>query len=204
MRKLPTGPLNYVALGDSTGAGLSAREGGYVARIFQRLLQVRPGSKLTNLCSSGATTSDVLKEQVEVAVNVKANLITLGIGINDVGNGFTVEKFEQNYERILAQLVSGTDAVIIVTNIPDISISPRIPPALRSGYQGRIMAFNQKLEEAASRIGVPVFDIYRITHDELPKHPEYLSGDGFHPSDKGYEIWAEQMWPTVAQTLNAQ
>jgi lysophospholipase L1-like esterase len=32
-------------------------------------------------------------------------------------------------------------------------------------------------------------------------HPEYFSSDGFHPSDKGYELWATQMWPTVARVI---
>ena len=46
-----------------------------------------------------------------------------------------------------------------------------------------------------------MFDVYTITHEQLPGHPEYFSGDGFHPSDRGYELWAEKMWPTIAQVL---
>ena len=54
----------HVALGDSTGVGVGAREGGgYVARIFRRVERERPGSRLINLCVSGATTADVLREQ---------------------------------------------------------------------------------------------------------------------------------------------
>jgi hypothetical protein len=35
---MTTGPIVYVALGDSTGAGVGARNGGsYVARLFKRL-----------------------------------------------------------------------------------------------------------------------------------------------------------------------
>jgi lysophospholipase L1-like esterase len=46
-----------------------------------------------------------------------------------------------------------------------------------------------------------VFDIYTVTHEQLPLHPEHFSDDGFHPSDEGYELWAVRMWPTIAQTL---
>ena len=53
--------VSYVALGDSTGVGVGARNGGYVARLFQRIERVRPASRLTNLCVSGATTADVLR-----------------------------------------------------------------------------------------------------------------------------------------------
>jgi lysophospholipase L1-like esterase len=58
------GPIVYVALGDSTGAGVGARDGGYVLRLFKRIEEQRPGSKLVNLCVSGATTTDVLREQL--------------------------------------------------------------------------------------------------------------------------------------------
>src|SRR5687767_586281 len=53
------GPITYVALGDSTGSGVGATEGGYVARLFKRLVAHRPDSKLINLCVSGSRTSDV-------------------------------------------------------------------------------------------------------------------------------------------------
>src|SRR5207253_1140514 len=79
-------PVIYAALGDSTGVGVGARDGsGYVARLFTRITRVRPGSKLTNVCVSGATTADVLRTQIEPALSARPTLITLGIGINDVG-----------------------------------------------------------------------------------------------------------------------
>ena len=53
-------PVVYTALGDSTGVGTGAREGGgYVLRLFKRIERERPLSRLTNLCVSGATTDDV-------------------------------------------------------------------------------------------------------------------------------------------------
>ncbi|MEK6283761.1 MAG: SGNH/GDSL hydrolase family protein [Acidobacteriota bacterium] len=196
-----TGPINYLALGDSTGAGVGAREGGYVARLFRRIAAKRPQSKLTNLCVSGATTADVLRDQLDRGVSVNPNLVTLGIGINDIGHGVSLERFSQNYDEILGTLRSKTTATIIVTNIPEISSAPRIPVGLRSQYQQLIVEYNKKLAEVASRHGVTVFDVYTITHEQLPAHPEYFSADGFHPSDEGYELWAETMWPTIARVI---
>jgi lysophospholipase L1-like esterase len=88
----------------------------------------------------------------------------------------------------------------VVTNIPDISTAPRIPSSMRSEYQRQIEEYCKRLEEIAKQLGVTIYDIYTITRQELPSHPEYFSADGFHPSDAGYELWATQMWPTVAQT----
>ena len=197
------GPIIYVALGDSTGSGIGASEGGYVARIFKRIVTHRVGSKLVNLCFSGATTADVLREQLDSGVRSGPHLVTLGIGINDIGHGLSLEQFSQNYNEILARLQNDTSATIVVTNIPDISSAPRIPGPLRSEYHQRIVEFNGALTKIAAAHGVIVFDIYNITHEQLPLHPEYFSEDGFHPSDKGYELWAEQMWPTIAKAIGA-
>ena len=198
-----TGPIVYVALGDSTGAGVGAVKGGYVVRLYNRLLPQRPGSQLANLCVSGATTAEVVRGQLDRGVEKNPQLVTLGIGINDIGHGVPLEQFAQNYERILSMLKEKTKAEIVVTNIPDISSAPVVPSSLRNRYHEQIQTFNRRLEEIAKRYGVTVFDIYSITSRELPSHPEYFSRDGFHPSDEGYELWATEMWPTIARTIGA-
>lgn len=201
--EMKTGPIVYVALGDSTGAGVGAANGGYVLRLYNRLLQHRPGSQLANLCVSGATTEDVVRGQLDRGVEKNPQLVTLGIGINDVGHNVPLERFAENYDRILTTLKEKTQAQIVVTNIPDISSAPVVPSSLRSRYRQQIVTFNQRLEEIANRHGVTVYDIYSITTRELPSHPEYFSRDGFHPSDEGYELWATEMWPTIARTIGA-
>jgi acyl-CoA thioesterase I len=200
-KPMTTGPIVYVALGDSTGSGVGARNGGYVVRLFNRLVERRQGSTLTNLCVSGATTDDLVRSQLERGIAMNPDLVTVGIGINDIGHGLTVDQFAKNYDQILSTLRQKTRAQIVVTNIPDISSAPRIPGPMRSGYQQQIIRFNARLEEIAKRHGVTVFDMYAISKDELPLHPEYFSSDGFHPSDKGYELWATEMWPTVERVI---
>ena len=203
-KSMIVGPLVYVALGDSTGYGVGAREGGYVKRLFDRINERRPTSTLLNLCVSGATTDDLVREQLDRAVQLNPDLVTVGIGINDVGHGLTLEQFSKNFETILSTLKEKTHAQIVVTNIPDVSSAPRIPDSMRSVYQQKIDQFCTRLIEIAERHGVTIFDIYTITKDELPSHPEYFSSDGFHPSDEGYELWATQMWPTVAKVIGEQ
>src|SRR5688572_8209832 len=204
MNEMKSGPIVYVALGDSTGSGVGARDGGYVARLFNRLLEHRPGSELANLCVSGATTDDVVTRQLQSGVEKSPDLVTLGIGINDIGHGLTIEEFAKNYDQILTTLKQKTEAEIVVTNIPDVSSAPRIPASMRAEYQRQIELFNQRLEEIARSHEVTIFDIFTITRRELPANSQYFSGDGFHPSDEGYELWAEQMWPSIAVVIGAK
>ena len=91
-KSMNTGPIVYVALGDSTGAGVGARDGGgYVARLFKRIEERRPGSTLNNVCVSGATTADLVRGQLDRGVALNPDLVTVGIGINDIGHGLSLE-----------------------------------------------------------------------------------------------------------------
>lgn len=197
-----TGPITYVALGDSTGVGVGAKSGGgYVARLFLRMKEAKPDSKLTNLCVSGATSEDVLRNQLERAVQANPSLVTLGIGINDIGRGVSPEQFAEHLDAILSQLNSRTNARLVVTNIPDISTAPRLPQLMRAEVQRLIFLYNRSINDIAVRYRATVVDIHSSTHEQLASHPEYFSEDGFHPSDAGYENWAEEMWPAVAKEI---
>jgi lysophospholipase L1-like esterase len=202
MTKHETGaPVVYVALGDSTGVGVGAREGGYPVRLLTRIEREHPASTLTNLCVSGATTDDVLRGQVERAIAARPALVTLGIGINDLHRGVSVETFARNYEEIVTRVTSKTEATLVVTNLPDISFAPVVPPFLREESHRRIVLFNEQIQAVAERHHLPVADAYTATHDMLATHPEFFSADGFHPSDAGYEFWAKTMWQTVQSAL---
>ncbi len=199
MQANSTGPVNYVALGDSTGVGVGATHGGYVARLFKRIQSARPGSKLMNLCASGATTENVLDGQLDRAIAAKPTLLTLGIGINDIGHGFSPDQFGRNFEQIVSRLATETNAPLVITNIPDISTAPTVPLVMRQEIARVITLYNARIADTATRHGLIVVDAYTTTHNLLPSHPEYFSRDGFHPSDAGYEVWADQMWPVVAK-----
>jgi acyl-CoA thioesterase-1 len=197
-------PVAYVAFGDSTGVGVGARGGGYVARLFERIERVRTGSSIKNFCVSGAETADVLRGQLTRLDGTRPTLITLGIGINDVSHGITPEQFARNYEEIITRLKSRTDAPIVVTNIPDISTAPRVPVFLHDQVQARIRLFNERINEIAKRHELLLVDTYDMSREVIPAHPEFFSADGFHPSDEGYEYWAKMMWPTVKEAIGEE
>ncbi|HEX8776399.1 MAG TPA: SGNH/GDSL hydrolase family protein [Pyrinomonadaceae bacterium] len=191
----------YVALGDSTGVGVGAQHGGYVARLFERIKCEKPDSQLTNLCVSGATTEDVLRDQIAPALSSSTTLVTLGIGINDAGRGVSPERFARNYEEIIKRVRARTNAPIVITNLPDVSLAPVVPLYMRDEARRRIELYNERIADIAARYGLRVVDAFSTTHEVIPTHPEFFSSDGFHPSDIGYEYWAKTMWPTVKEAI---
>ena len=195
-------PVVYVALGDSTGVGVGARGGvGYAGRLFERIERVRPGSRFINLCVSGATSGDVLRGQVGRVRDARPTLVTLGIGINDIGHYVAIEQFTRNYEEIVARLKEDPSLPVIIANIPDISYAPALPRSMREEVNSRILLFNVRTGEIAERHGLLLVDIYAMSQKAAPSHPEFFSDDGFHPSDEGYEYWAKTMWPTLKKAI---
>jgi len=195
-------PVVYVALGDSTGVGVGAREGGgYVARLFERLCRARPGSRLSNLCASGATSADVLRSQVGRVGEARPTLVTLCIGINDVTRQVAPGQYARNLSEIVERLRAQTDAPVVVSNLPDVSHAPAVPAFLREAALGRIRQLNARVAETADRHGLFLADTFRKSAAVIPAHPEFFSPDGFHPSDEGYEFWAFEMWPVVKKAL---
>jgi len=192
----------YVALGDSTAVGVgAAKGGGYPERLAGKLRPAYPGLELLNLGQSGATASGVLADQVPRALATKPRLITLGIGINDVGLQLPDDAFALNLEEIVVPL-RRLEAPIAIANIPDLALAPAVAGLVpRSIYERRIELFNEHVAATAARHGLTLIDLYGWSRDALPGRPELFSSDGFHPSARGYDVWAERMLPQVISLL---
>jgi lysophospholipase L1-like esterase len=189
--------VTYVALGDSTAVGVGAgRGGGYPERLASRLRQGGLPVGLINLGMSGARVRDVFTGQVKRAVATQPTLITLGIGTNDLWRGTPLDAFGEDLERIASRLKQ-TGAPVVVVNIADLALAPvaRLVPS--SLYEGRIEPFNGAIAVVARKHGMHLVDLYTASQGFLPGRPDFFSGDGFHPSESGYEQWADLLLPTV-------
>jgi len=198
---VPVEPL-YVALGDSTAVGVGADSGGgYPERLVGKLRTAYPALKLLNLGQSGATSSDLLESQVPSALRTRPRLITLGIGINDVGLQVADDAFAVNLEEIVVQLRK-LGAPMAIANIPDLALAPAIAELVpRSIYERRIELFNEHVTATAARHDLTLLDLYAWSRDVLPSRPELFSSDGFHPSALGYDVWAGRMLAPAVSLL---
>ena len=191
-----------MALGDSTAVGVGADSGGgYPERLVGKLRTAYPALKLLNLGQSGATSSDLLESQVPSALRTRPRLITLGIGINDVGLQVADDAFAVNLEEIVVQLRK-LGAPMAIANIPDLALAPAIAELVpRSIYERRIELFNEHVTATAARHDLTLVDLYAWSRDVLPSRPELFSSDGFHPSALGYDVWAGRMLAPAVSLL---
>src|SRR3989304_3418945 len=129
-RRLPndrTQAVTYVALGDSTvyGEGATGSERNYVSLLHERLRAVYPASRLGNRGVRGASAANVVDGQLERAVALRPDLVTLSIGPNDITRGRAEAEDEQDLETIFGMLLKETPAVLAVNLIPDLTLTPR-------------------------------------------------------------------------------
>ena len=194
----------YVALGDSTGVGVGARTGGgYPDRLLRRLSARHPGLRLLNLCESGATSSDVVQDQVPRALQTRPRLITIGVGINDVGMQQPDEAFAINLEEIVNPLRK-LGAPIVVVNLPDLSLAPAVAKLVpQSFYERRLQVFNEHIESTVARHHLSLVDLWKLSRRAFAGRQGLFAADGFHPSAEGYEAWAELMLPVLENVLAA-
>jgi acyl-CoA thioesterase-1 len=194
-------PLVYAAVGDSTGIGLGARDGGgYVARLFARIERERPGSTLINLSAAGATTADAVDKQLAQLDGTRATLVTICVGLNDLLRGREAKQFAESYETLVAKM-KRPGRLIVVTTLPDVASAPAMKGTADESLRVRLGQFNKAIEGIAGRHGVPLVDLYKLSGETVGSRPEFFSSDGLHPSDLGYARWAEALWPAVAQTV---
>lgn len=195
----------YVALGASDAVGVGAADPntqGYVPLLIARLPK---DASALNLGVSGYRIHDALQTKLATALNAQPTLVTVWLAGNDFRGCTPLTTYLADLTSLLDQLRSKTKAQVFVANLPDMSLLP----AMRPGSQGlgachetqtsqqlraETQTWNAAIAQAVSSHGDDLIDLYRA---ELASHPEYISGDGFHPTSQGYQRLADLFWTAI-------
>lgn len=211
------GSLRYVSLGDSSGVGIGAGgDGGYPARLARRLRSLGLEVQHTNEAESGATSDDVVRDQLAwtkrlgTTLSNGVDVVTLGIGGNDLWRLVSPARFGENLDTI-ATAVAPTSAVLVVANVIDMALAPAASLAERmlgigpAMIRARVVEMNEEVAALAERHDhVRLVDLFSFSQREIPHHPEYFASDGFHPSKHGYDRWADLMWPELERLAQSK
>jgi lysophospholipase L1-like esterase len=196
-------PLRFVVLGDSTAAGLGAGDAAhaYPTLLAQRLArETGRRVELTALGVSGAQTADVLNEQVPQVVDINPDLIFVGIGANDVTHLTPLEDIEVTMRQVVSEL-KATDARLVVAGAPDMRVLAWLEP-LRTITYLRGRQVTGVIERVAREEGAAVVELAEETGHYFAAEPDlHFSEDEFHPSPRGYERWADAIFPVLLETL---
>ncbi len=194
--------ISYAALGDSytIGAGSSSPALSWPSIIAERLKhQTGQEVKLTNPAVNGFTTLDLITRELPLVIELRPDLVTILIGVNDLVRGRTPSDYRVSlariYDKVGAQMQPDGRAFAI--SIPNWSV---VPAAREFGDPGQIRdltdTYNDVAREEATARRFGWIDITTASISGLGT-AGWISSDGLHPGDRQYAAWAEVIWHSV-------
>src|SRR6266571_4163705 len=196
---LLSGPITYVALGASDAVGVGSNQPGSQGYVPLLAAKLPKGSHLVNLGISGIHVHAALTEELPIALSTSPRLVTIWLVVNDFIGGVTYEDYIHDLDTLLNQLHSYTHATVVMANLPDLTRLPAFAnqtTAQKTETLREIQHWNTGIAALATRYGVTLVDLYS-DGSQLTAHPEYISGDGFHPSPAGYVQLANLFWEAI-------
>jgi lysophospholipase L1-like esterase len=177
----------YVALGDSFTAGLEPGQPRWADELAKAL-----GGRYENLASVGATSEQVELEQLERALKLSPDVITLVCGANDVL--FDTRPDDDAYAARLSRMFARLrrelpNAHIVTATYPDISRFLDLRPRTQARVVEGMHRFNAAVRRVARRHDVVLMESF---DHPLSKAREIYAEDGFHPSAEGHRQAARE------------
>lgn len=177
--------IRIVAFGSSSteGAGASAQDRTYPARLAAMLRRMLPGRRFTviNRGRGGELASDMLARLERDVISAGPTLVIWQTGVNDAIRGVDISEFQVVVEAGIARLkAEGSDVILL-----DAQYYPRASKV--KNYR----AYQTLLRKIGTTNKVPVFRRYQLmTHlveSGQYRIEELLAKDRFHQNDTSYD-----------------
>jgi X-X-X-Leu-X-X-Gly heptad repeat protein len=189
----------FVAMGDSitVGMGDPAPEGAGWRGFAALLADTLPQPDLHNLAFLGAQAADVERVQLPAALDLRPDVVSLVVGINDTLRGdFSPERTGAAVGRTVAALREAGAQVLTMT-LPDPGQMFGLPQALARPLARRMRAVNKAVDEVSHRYGALLMDAAR---DQDTYDRRYWSVDRLHPNERGHRLMACRFHHLLAES----
>lgn len=183
-------PRRFLALGDSFTEGVGdldpARPNG-VRGWADRVAEVlgTEGWEYANLAIRGKKLPQVLAEQIEPALALQPDVVTLYAGANDLLRPrVDLSTLSRGYLDAVRRLTDSGAEVLLFTGF-DLSVSP-----VFSRVVGRVALYNERVREIADVTGARVADYWRWREFG---QPGYWAEDRMHMNERGHALMARRI-----------
>ena len=186
----------FVALGDSITLGIGDRGPSRAWRGWASLLaEGLREPRLHNLAASGAQCADVERDQLPRALELRPDIASVIIGINDtLRSSFDRRRIARSAEHTVGALRSA-GAEVLTIRLPDPGLMLGLPAALARPLARRIHAVNSVMDDVTDQFGTLVFD---AASDPETYDRRMWSVDRLHPSERGHRLIAGRFYDQLA------
>ena len=186
----------YVALGDSFTEGVGDPDPrrpngvrGWADRVAEVLARQTDDFGYANLAVRGRKLDGILAEQLEPALALDPDLVTIYAGANDILRPrVDLDALVERYDAALGRL-AGTGARLLVWTAFDPGGS-----AIYRAVRGRFALYNELVREAADRHGATVVDFWRLREY---RDWRYWDDDRMHMGPAGHQRMAIEVLDTL-------
>lgn len=186
----------YVALGDSFTEGIGDAEPGspgghrgWADRVAEVLAEGTDDFAYANLAVRGKLMRQIFDEQVGRAVELRADLITISAGGNDVIRpGTDPDRIADVFEQAVEALAADGATVVVFTGV-DTAFSP-----VFRGFRGKIAIYNENIRAIAARHGCLVADQWALTEIQDQR---MWAPDRLHLAPLGHHTVARMVLATL-------
>jgi phosphatidylinositol alpha 1,6-mannosyltransferase len=186
----------YVAMGDSFTAGTDPSVPRWPDELARSL-----GGRYVNLAEVGATSEQVETEQLERALELEPDVVTLVCGANDVlySTRPDPDAYADRLSRMFTRLRrERPDVMILTATYPDISRFLDLRPRSRIRVELGMRRFNAACRRVAKRHKVVLLEGF--DHPVTTK-PAAFAEDGFHLGEEGHRAAAREFLRALKNRL---
>ena len=159
----------FVAIGDSFTEGIGDPEPsspgghrGWADRVAEVLAQQTDDFGYANLAIRGRKLGSIIAEQLDTAIALQPDLVTIHGGGNDVLRPrVDIDALAATYDAAITRLVA-TGARVVMFTVYDPGSGGIYGPV-----RGRMAIFNEWVREIADRHGVTLVDMWRMRDVEI-------------------------------------
>lgn len=186
---------DVLVVGDSAAAGVGAttQEGALTGLLYTYLSHYGP-ARVSLHAKTGYKSEDVLRLLHQLPEQRFTSAL-VSIGVNDVTKFVSLKHWQSNITDIGLLLTKKFHCKrVVFTALPPIHCFPALPQPLRAILGFRAQLLNKALARSiaiidnAEILSVPALNVTGTVHDV--QQSGLMAEDGFHPSTKGYELWA--------------
>lgn len=193
-------PLRFVALGDSLTEGVGDPVGdswrGWAALLAGGLAPAHAPAEFTNLSFSGAQTRDVLERQTPDALDLRPDVVSVVIGVNDtLRYTFDIHAVAARLDKVYA-VFRAQGAVLLTACLPDPGSMLRLPGALARPLARRQRAVNTVVHALSERHGA--VHLHAEGGDWIHDRSMW-SADRLHPGERGHRQLALRFHALLAE-----
>ena len=186
-----TAPSTVLFLGDSITAGYGLELSQAYPGLIQKKIDAKGWNfKIINAGQSGDTTAGGLA-RLDWLLNNRVDVLVLELGGNDGLRGLPIEEIKKNLQAIIDRTKSRyPEAKIVIAGM-------KVPPNMGGDYGRRFGAVFSDLAKKNNAALIP-FILERVGGMR-----ELNLSDGIHPTAKGHEIVAENVWKVLEPVLRS-